>query len=344
MSNKVASGLARKMPIRSVKWTRQTGLTLVELMVALVISMVIALAAISALVVSRQGFTTVDVSSQLRDNGRFVSDLIQRLGVQTGYKDVFYATREASPAEIAANIAPNIFGFNNSTSSASDPLNSATARSSSVVGYGSDVLVLRYQSPETFPGSGVADGSMIDCMGRSIATVPGSRDDRMASIFHVAVGTDGEPSLMCTRQLPNGTFDTQPLVQGIEDFQVLYGVDNVTANTVPSGATDSVPDKFLRADQMTVAGNSVATNNNWRRVRSIRVGMIMRSAPGAQQQANTAADRLYPLGAAKGSSGGAVGSALSAAADIGTIFTPPIDGRLRQVVTFTVHLRNDQGI
>ena len=77
----------------SFKRSRQSGLTLVELMVALVISMLISLAAVSALVVSRQGFNTLDVTSQLRDNGRFVSDLVQRLGVQTGYKDIFYATR-----------------------------------------------------------------------------------------------------------------------------------------------------------------------------------------------------------------------------------------------------------
>ncbi len=328
---------------RSAGRSRQSGLTLVELMVALVISMLISLAAVSALVVSRQGFNTLDVTSQLRDNGRFVSDLVQRLGVQTGYKDVFYATREASPTEVAANIASNIFGFNNAKPSASDPLNTAPARSASEVGYGSDVLILRYQSPETFPGSGVADGSMIDCMGRSITAIPTSRDDRMASIFHVAVGTDGEPSLMCTRQTGTG-FDTQPLVQGVEDFQVLYGTDNVVANTAPSGTTDSVPDNYLRADQMTVAGDSVATNNNWRRVRSIRVGMILRVAPGAQQQPNTTTDRLYPFGAGKSSSTGTVGSALSSTADIGTIFTPPIDGRLRQVVSFTVHLRNDQGL
>ena len=42
------------------KAARQAGLTLIELLVALVISSVIAIAAISALVVSRQGFSSVD--------------------------------------------------------------------------------------------------------------------------------------------------------------------------------------------------------------------------------------------------------------------------------------------
>jgi type IV pilus assembly protein PilW len=100
----------------------------------------------------------------------------------------------------------------------------------------------------------------------------------------------------------------------------------------------------LRADQMAVTGNAAATTANWRRVRSIRIGMIVRGAPGSQQLANTTADRLYPLGGGKESSTGTAGLALSSTNDIGTVFTPPIDGRLRQVVTFTVHLRNDQGL
>ena len=63
-----------------VKPLRQQGLTLVELMVAMAISLLITLAAVAALIVSRQGFTALDASSQLRDNGRFAADLLQRLG------------------------------------------------------------------------------------------------------------------------------------------------------------------------------------------------------------------------------------------------------------------------
>ena len=70
----------------------QLGLTLIELLVALVISSVIAIAAIAALVVSRQGFTTVDAASQLRDNARFATDMLQRFGVQAGFRDITDAT------------------------------------------------------------------------------------------------------------------------------------------------------------------------------------------------------------------------------------------------------------
>ena len=67
---------------------RQRGVTLVELMVAMALGLLIALAAAASLLISRQGFTAVDAASQLRDNGRYLQSLTQRLGVQAGYRDV----------------------------------------------------------------------------------------------------------------------------------------------------------------------------------------------------------------------------------------------------------------
>ena len=68
----------------------QSGLTLIELLVAMVLGLLIALAASAALLVSRQGFFAVDAASQLRDNARYAQDVIQRLGVQAGYKNIFF--------------------------------------------------------------------------------------------------------------------------------------------------------------------------------------------------------------------------------------------------------------
>lgn len=313
----------------------QRGLTLIELLVALAISSIVAIAAVSALIVSRQGFSTVDAASQLRDSGRFASDLIQRLIVQSGYQDAKILTNPSTthPA--------NIGGFNNSTSSATDPLNTATARSAGTTGYGSDVLILRYQAAETFPGSGVADSTMIDCAGNPSTTVPADETDRVMSVFHVGIDSQGEPSLMCTTGNPTtGTFTVQPVIRGVENFQVLYGVDGVVPNTAPTGTPDAVADRFLRADQMPVAGDATATENNWRRVRSIRIGMVIRGPVGSSQE--KISRTFYPLGQAAASATGTAGSALSSSNDPGTVFASPVDSRMRQTLTFTVHLRNAQ--
>ena len=342
-------------PRQSVLLTqRQRGFTMVELLVALVISLLITLAAVAALTVSRQGFNTVDASSQLRDNVRFISDLMQRLGVQSGFKDAVYAAALAPPsvAGISADPDPNITGFNNALIDGTNPLNTSTARTSGVEGFGSDILILRYQTLETFPGSGISDKSMIVCGGNTATAVPADRYDRLVSIIHVAV-SQGEPSLMCSRSATGmAPFSTEPIIQGVENFQVLYGVQGVTAGVAPpaitasaaTAATDSAPDSYLRADQMTVSGNTAATNANWRRVRSLRIGMVLRGPLNSAQ--DKVSQTLYPFGLAKSSSAAAAGSAMSntAALDPGTVFTPADDGRLRRVATFTVHLRNDQGL
>jgi type IV pilus assembly protein PilW len=333
-----------------------SGLTLIELLVAMTVGLLVMLAAGAALTSAQRGFITVDAASQLRDSGRFAADMIQRIGVQTGYRDVFFAAtlRQSSPTDPA----PNITGFNDAKVDPANPLTSSTVGSASEAGAGSDVLILRYQPAQLHTMSTdaalktVADQTMIDCAGNAPSAVldlddASARDARMASVFSVGI-SQGEPSLLCTYLDPKTlTWMTSPIVQGIENFQVLYGVDGVVANTVPATPVTAlnvpnVPNGYLRADQMTVVGNSAATNANWRRVRSLRIGMVLRGARGTTQDMQP--QPFYPLGSTANGSSGATGSAFASSGDPGTTFIPTPDGRLRQVVTFTIHLRNDQGL
>lgn len=354
MMHRVQASRPRLDGVQVVRTARSRGMTLIELLVAMLLGLIVIMATVAALTVARRGFTTVDAASQLRDSGRFATDLIQRIGVQAGYLDVAFA---AVQRKTAGNPAPNVSGFNNATLDAANPLTSSIARSTSVEGYGSDILILRYQASQlhTFSDDAtlkaVSDQTMIDCAGNPVATVvdldsADARDQKMASIFHVDL-KQGEPTLMCTYPDPAspGTFKTASLVQGVEQFQVLYGVDGVTPGTAPaSGAPHpDLPTAYLRADQMVVAGDAVGTNANWRRVRSVRIGMVLRSAPGATQM-NEATD-LYPFGIAKdAATSGNVGGVFKSTDDKGSTFTTPVDNRLRQVVTFTIHFRNDQSL
>ena len=323
----------------------QRGLTIVELLVAMAVSAIVALAAISALIISRQGFTAVDAASQLRDNARFATDLIQRLGVQTGFVELEVAAT-TRPAGLTTIPPSKVFGFNNARANSSDPINSSIARTGATsLGFGSDVLILRYQTTTAFKGATVSDGSMIDCFGFPPVAPPTNRDDFRANILHVGVDDAGEPSLMCSTDT---RFVSQPIVRGVENFQVLYGVDGVIANTALSAAALAAPtslaSNYLRADQMAVTPDPTGslTEANWRRVRSIRVGMVVRGAAGSAQEST--ARTYYPLGMAVSAAGGTAGSAMSSAADAGTIFAPAADNRLRQVITFTIHLRNETGL
>ena len=319
--------------------TAQAGLTLIELLVAMTLGLLIVLAASAALLVSRQGFFAVDAASQLRDNARYAQNIVQRVGVQAGFKNVFFA----GAASLNPNPEPHVFGINNAKRAESQGWDESSAWGTNDAGKNSDILVLRAQTSSASPLSPPSDNTIIDCLGVAPTALPTDADDRFISILHVQASSDGEPSLMCTREASGGGFEAQPLVQGVESFQVLYGVDNVVPNTAPTGTTDSVPERYLRANQLTVTGNDVATYANWRRVRSLRIGMVLRSQPGSA--VDTASQTFYPLGTSKSSASGDVGSAFAHATnDPGSEFTPEVDRRLRQVVTFTVHLRNFQDL
>jgi len=322
----------------------QAGMTLTELLIAVAVGLLVMLAAVSALSAARRGASTVDASSQLRDNARFAVDILQRLAVQAGFEDLAsasapYAGSRAQYARINQiaidDIQPGVFGFDNATPKATDPLNAATARSASDGGNGSDVLILRYQAVRAHSDpsvvSNVPDGSMINCAGNVPQEAAANRNDRIYSILSVGKSAGGEPALMCTTKSEvNGKPYISPLIAGVESFQVLYGVDNVAPGAAlkPGHAASSIPTSYLRASQLTVKNDTNATYANWRRVRSLRIGMVLRGPERSAQSATL--QKLFPLG-----------SRYVSAADTGSSYTVT-DARLRQTVIFTVHLRNCQ--
>lgn len=321
---------------------REHGLTLIELMVTLVLALVVVLAAVTALLATRRGFQDVDAVGQLQDNTRFAVDLVQRIADQSGHLADEHAvqTRRAILPLAGAPVPPSdVQGYDHAVG----PVGAngsrgtgCTASAGASCRQGGDVLVLRTQAMARAPGADATDRATIDCMGDTVKTPPADRIDRSVSVFYVAVGNDTEPSLMCaagTMGAAGTALDPpHPAVQGVESFQVLYGVDGVQPNAKTPAATpaDGVAERYLRADQLVVAGDDAATRENWLRVRSLRIGMVLRGPPGAVQD-RSSTPTLYPLG-----------EAMSSADDPGTRFVPEADGRLRRTAALTVHLRNRQ--
>lgn len=328
---------------------QQRGLTLVELMIAMALSGLITIAGMASLTLARQGFNSVDVAAQLRDNERFATSILRRVITQAGYQNAKYAVDTGSgfQTKSLASIQPNIKGFNNSQYSENLATGvDITSKTPSV--NNSDLLIVRYQAGAQNDSTGHAadlstaaadtDSSMISCIGSS-SPLPTDPDERMISVFYVAVGVSGESSLMCARSDENSNMiDGQPLIHGVENFQVLYGVDGVTpgqaftdTDKLTPYKNDSVPERYLRADEMIVSGNDAGTLANWRRVRSLRIGMVIRGPVGSAAPGDASA--LYLLGTK---------NLMDSTADIGSKFSAQTDRRLRQIVTFTVHLRNPQ--
>jgi len=323
-------GAARRNLARRAPTPRhQAGLTLVELMVALVIGLIVSAAAVAALLVARSGFAAVDSTAQLRENARFSADLIQRLAVQAGFED-------AAGGRFATGL-PAIQGYDDALlnlvglpgSLAND------SRSGGCGGFtdtscmnGSDVLMVRFWGTSGSVPT-VADGSMINCAG--IGEPEGN--EQAVSIFHIVRSAAGEPTLACTYRSPvDGSWKTEALIPGVEAFQVLYGVDSVTpgtASAVATAGTDLPPTRYLRASQLVVAGDAPATLNNWRRVHSLRIGLLFRGPT------STAIDK-----AATAKTYNVLGAEFSGSADTLSQLAVPADGRLRQALVINIHLRN----
>lgn len=309
----------------------QRGLTLVELMVAMALSLLVVMAAVAALTFSRQGFSSVDTASQLRDNARFAENIMRRIILQGGFQTSQYIVSMGSDFKTSDVLAePNVKGFNNAKYS--QDLATGVTTSSTATGInGSDLLILRYQSGDT---SSDANQTMINCAGGT-SPPPADSTERMTSVFHIATSaTTNEPSLMCSFNTFSGgvwSWSTQPLIDGVETLQILYGVDGVTAGAAPTASETIIPTQYLRGDQLAVSGNEAATFENWKRVRSLRIGMVLRGPPGSAPEKDVPAQ--YPLGKS---------GVMNASADTGSVLAAQSDGRLRQTVTFTVHLRNPQ--
>lgn len=323
---------------------RQAGLTLVELMVSLALGLLLVLVATGMLVSTKSSFTTQDDDIQLHDSARFALDLIARSVRQAAYENW---DAEQAPIVTTATLSPNLRGLNAARVTATS-VGIATPVTSGVVN-GSDVLAVRFfgsgapASPGDWTGG---DGTMLNCAGYSVPAAP-SQDEaeerRGWSIFFVARPSGGgDPELYC-KYRGKTSFAATALVQGVESFQVLYGLDF---------DRDSMPDQFLHAGQidaldaaLVLAGvppaQQAAERNrlsNWKRVVAVRVALLVRGTGNGR--IDTAATRHDLFGPDY--------SDIAAAQDPGVrILESGIAAgernRMRRVFSTTIHLRNRSG-
>lgn len=301
---------------------RQRGLTLVELMVSLVLASLITLAAVALYTAGLSSYRTVDAGQELQDSGRFALEVIGQAVRQAGYQNYpeGFGLRWDSTYKTALQVYPSIRGYNNAKVASVATVDDDGANDNG--GYNnSDTLALRFHGSSQTSDRTKADGAMNDCQGIA-QTAPLTANDTAdvaISLFWVKVDSTSEPSLQCiSRGDPSSAApkrNSQPIVRGVETFQVMYGIDT-DSNTMPN---------------RWVSAQNVA---DWTQVAAIRVGFVLRGAPGSNQGASASADdnTLYPLG--KEFTGNST--------EAGLTYTPPDDGRLRRAFSATYTLRNPQ--
>ncbi len=358
---------------------KQQGLSLIELMIAMLVGLILIGGVLSIFISSRQSYGVNSGVARIQESGRFALSFITKPVRMAGYmgcglSSSNFANDLKSPAntDLAFNFKDGIVGFEYTGTAPGNTYNIASDQPSPTVGTGNwspsldaslqnlvipgtDVMVLRisqigdiagYVDPGQPPNGaqfwvtanpGIQAGDLMvisNCVntivvqasqvngvgnghivvntgntyqpGNAVAGIPdtmvGASVMSVGSVvFYIGQGADGSPALfeaITDTNNANG-FLSQELVPGVENMQILYGVDT-TGSQVPS---------------QYVTANNVA---NWDQVVSVRVSLLMRSETGAVPIPSAA--QPFTLD--------------------DTTINAPLDTRLRQVFTTTIGLRN----
>lgn len=247
------------------------GFTLIEMMVALIITLLVLVATVSFYLMTRSTYTTIDDSSNLEERGQFALGVITRALRQTSFAApslTGVGVFQPSPSD-----PPTVSGVDNCSAPPAGESLSACGSTPTPVN-ASDAIELRFYGSGTASDPTIPDNSMVDCSGQGVASptsIGTAGTERGLSIFFVQT-INGVPSLMCKtrkrdasgKELNNTTtetdYNTQALVPGVETLQFLYGVSN---------DNDAIPNVYKRASDMTAS--------DWQNVYAVKIAMVIRA-------------------------------------------------------------------
>ena len=228
----------------------QRGFSLIEVMISSLVGLVLLAGTMQMFSNTQQSSLTNTAVTRMQENGRaglfFIENAIRLSGYRTdslkGFRDIFPDT---SPFfDFNGQV---IKGIDNDTVNGNDILN------------GSDQISMRY--------AGNNDEFIYDCAGN---TSPHLTHKRFEISFHV--NNNGE--LICDPDLyipntttsPDNQYNKQPLIDGVEDMQIFYGIDT---------NSDFTANYYVSADKIP----------NGSEVISVRVFLLLQSDPKIATQA-----------------------------------------------------------
>ncbi|WP_344764874.1 PilW family protein [Actimicrobium antarcticum] len=326
------------MAIRSSALPRpdsgQTGLSLIELLLALGLGVLVIAVAGTVFLASRRAYVLQENSVQLSETGRYGIDRIVRAVRQAGFVDPGLASvldfgidsdKAAISGLDARSLKSTTVGIDNAVTAAVN---------------GSDVLAVRF--------AGTDDGSVVDCAGFAVGSASGSTSGSTASgnsanpgwsIFYVARGSSGEPELYC-KYLGRQAWSSTAIARGVESFQVLYGI----------GPRDAArPVRYLTATQvnaldaqLTLRGVTLQQREqdknrqtHWKNIREIKIALLLRSSDPVRADNTNLTHDLF------GSAYSEPMAAIDPGVRINEAMLPLQDRkRLRKVFSTTIPVRN----
>jgi len=206
---------------RPIFW--QNGLSLIELMVAITIGLLLLSGVFTIFMSNKQSYRVQENMGRVQENGRFAIDLMARTLRMTGWQGDNVDEWQEGSLSVANSGVQSLTGTNNE----------------STVGIlaGSDTITVIYQ--------GNTDGFVKDCLGNDVPVGVNVQNTfrvntTAGGVVGATAGTVGQLECVTTN---GGTVTTSALIDGVEGFQIQYGIDtdnNQTANSYVSA--DNVTD------------------------------------------------------------------------------------------------------
>lgn len=229
----------------------QAGLSIVELLVALVISMLLMTGVVQVFLASKQTYASNEAASRLQENGRFALEFIAQSARHAGYVEAANITVDPLPRPI---IPPSV-GNNCDAGLCSTQGTAANQNASDSVSFSFQPRVL--------------EGARRDCLGKTSGI---SANDIIINNFYIAYEGAGNASLACASRNvsqntnisikpgpePEQSHEANILVEGIDALQVQYGI-----------ATTGNVSRYVSADRLS--------EQDWNNVVAVRIAVLANS-------------------------------------------------------------------
>lgn len=255
-----------------MKQKSSQGFSILEVLVAITISLILMLGILQIFVASKNTYRLENNQAILQENVRFAHDYLNKIIRNTAYRSAITNTKFTAIDTLFTGGTTFISGTNNSGHN------------------GSDTLTIRYQGSGN--GAGVPDGTVRDCLDRPV-------DSLITTTVTLSINASNQLICQASNASAAPVSDSQAILSDVENMQILYGEDI---------DGDKTPDRFV---------SSAHPSLDFDRVVSIKLSLLFRSI----EQNNPLPDNnTYNL--------------------LGTTHTATGDRFIRQMLTFTVTLRN----
>lgn len=278
---------------RTVSQQGQRGFSLIELMIALAIGLLIMATVITIYVASSRTSRTAEMESQMNEDGLIALNIIQQQVRMAGYSNF-----ESNAADKFNFKGSGIIGCSSAamypnavTQKILTDLTDADCTATSALG---DGIIIRYEADAYNTVQTAGAGSLpTNCLLQAAILQPAAGTTpayRLAeNRYYVAsTATNPTPAIYCaggTGTMPDYTIQMQPILDNVERMDLLYGI---SATNEP---TDTQIVTYMTAADVNSTFASESRDDRWKRVVSVKICLLMRSAETIKDIAATASYR-----------------------------------------------------